>query len=302
VTFSRGLLAAGIAVCSWSCAPSAGPAALPESDWALDAVGAPSAWSISRGEGVAVAIVDSGVDDGRLPGLQSRDLGHFAFDGQADTRSVLDPVGHGTAVASIALGSGDPGVDGVAPAARFLSIAVTSSGVGSSASTLAPAIRLAVKRGARVINLSLGSFAGDPDAAAAIADATRAHVVVVAAAGDTGSSKALFPAILDGVIGVQALERDGRTGPRANPVGSNGIGAPGRMVPAVVESSRAGTDSGSSMAAAIVSGAVALLVSCLSSAGRAATEGSILRALVESARGHKFFQIPRAMGLLGCRA
>jgi thermitase len=249
---------------------------------------------------VVVAIIDSGIDDRRMPLLRTRDLGHYAFDGRTDDRSLPDPVGHGTAVASIAVGSGDFGVQGVAPEARFVSIAVTSTGIGSSASSLAPAIRLAVKHGAQVINLSLGSFAPDSDTSAAIEEAARLNVVVVAAAGDTASSQPLFPATLDNVIAVQALDNHGRIGPRANPVGSNGVGAPGSTIPAVVDTSYAGLDSGSSMAAAVVSGAVAVLISCVRSSGRVATEASLLRALIDSAHSRTFFQLRTAMRLLAC--
>jgi len=304
VILKTALVALAFAACSWSCATGAGPVA-PVSDWALASVGAPAAWSVSRGEGVVIAVIDSGIDDTSLPSLHRNDAGRFLWTGSPDNRVEADPVGHGTAVASIIAEDGDLGVTGVAPAAHVISIAVTNEGVGGSASSLAPAIMLAARLGATVINLSLGSFADDRATAAAVGSVVARGVIVVAAGGDTASGDSLFPARLPDVIAVQAIGKDGNVGPRANQIGPNGIQAPGKAVPAIVlqPQSRiptAGLDSGSSMAAAIVSGSVALLVSCLRSHDRPVTEKSILGALTASTGGGAFFQLRRAMIDLGC--
>lgn len=287
----------------WSCT-NAGPAG-PSHDWALDAIGAGLAWSISRGDGVTVAVIDSGLDDTALPALRGNDAGKYTWTGMPDRRTIPDPVGHGTTMAGLVAEAGDLGSMGVAPGAKVISITVTSDGVGSNASDLGPAILLAVGLGAQVINLSLGSFADDPTAVQAIAVAVEKGVIVVAAAGDTASSKALFPARLADVIAVQAVDQNGRPGPRANPIGANGVSAPGRAVPVILldPQSRApvaGVDSGSSIAAAIVSGSIALLVSCLRSHGRHVLGSSVFTALTASANRHGFFQLREAMTALGC--
>jgi subtilisin family serine protease len=293
-----------VLILGWSCTQGAGPVT-PVTDWALAAVGGPAAWALSRGQGVTVAVIDSGVDDRQLPSLRQRDTGQYGWTGSVVDRNNPDSVGHGTAVASVIAESGDLGLVGVAPAVRILSIQVTTEGVGGDAADLAPAIRLAVQHGAAVINLSLGSFGPDGETAAAIAWADARNVIVVAAAGDTASPASLFPASLANVIAVRALDHDGNPGPRANPVGINGIDAPGINVPTITlndigRAPSVGVATGSSIAAAIVTGSVALLVSCSQRHNHVIGRGAALAALRESASGRYFFQLPQAMRWAGC--
>jgi subtilisin family serine protease len=302
---SRGLASIGLAlILGWSCTQGAGPVT-PVTDWALAAIGGPAAWAQSRGQGVTVAVIDSGVDDRRLPSMRQRDTGQYTWTGSGVDRNKPDSVGHGTAVASVIAESGDIGFFGVAPAVRILSIQVTTEGVGGDAADLAGAIRLAVLHGAAVINLSLGSFGPDAATTAAIAWADAKNVIIVAAAGDTASPAPLFPASLNNVIAVRAVDHDGNPGPRANPVGINGIGAPGINVPTITlndigRTPWVGVATGSSIAAAIVTGSVALLVSCSWARNHMIGRVAALAALRESAGGQYFFKLPQAMRLAGC--
>jgi subtilisin family serine protease len=251
---------------------------------------------MTEGEGEVIAILDTGLSDTTLPGLRKREVG---------PRPQPDTSGHGTAVTTLAAGSGDLGVWGVAPKARVLSISVVDGSDRISAQAVIAGIQTAVLEGASVINLSFGQVADDPQIKAAIDSAVGHGVVVVAAGGDTTSPAPLFPADLTSeAIAVRALAENGAPPPSGNLVGSNGIGAPGENLPAVRVQNGALVEAksdGSSMATAVVTGSVALLAACVHrKPGAVLSEQMVVRALHASADQTPFFNLGVALHQLGC--
>ncbi len=173
-----------------------------EQQWGLEQIGAPEAWEANRGEGVVVAIVDTGVDLAH-PDLAPRLLRDG--DGRVVGRDEVDPGstphdenGHGTLVAGVAAAAHDAGlhgngIAGVAPRARIMPVRVLDEDGMGSMSNLDAGIRWAVDNGAEVINLSLESavplpgevVATGPDEA--VNYAWERGVPVVAAAGNSGT-------------------------------------------------------------------------------------------------------------------
>jgi subtilisin family serine protease len=146
-------------------------------------------WQRSRGAGVTVAIVDTGVDPSS-PDLAPNLLpGWNYYDGTAD---VSDRAGHGTLIASIiAAPAGNGGYVGIAPEARILPIKVMGgdSGTDWSGRAVVEGVEAAVRRGAKVINLSLGGLNSPiPGIQQALGDARRAGALVVIAAGNDGAN------------------------------------------------------------------------------------------------------------------
>ncbi|MFS8498552.1 MAG: type VII secretion-associated serine protease mycosin, partial [Micromonosporaceae bacterium] len=234
-----------------------------DAQWHLDYLDLATAHQLTRGEGVTVAVIDSGVDATHpdlagnvLPGIDLVDR---------DNDNAWTPEAHGTGVAGViaAHGHGPDGGDGVlgvAPAATILPIRVSPDDDEQPTSHLiSEAIDEAVAAGATVINISLSSGRSELDAAA-VAEARRNDVVVVAAAGNRPDVETVtFPAALPGAVAVGATDRDGThadfsvTGPEL------ALSAPGSDIVTTGLNGEYVVASGTSVAAPMVAGAAALV-------------------------------------------
>jgi serine protease len=228
----------------------------------LAPLGADQAWQYSTGSGVVVAVLDSGVD-AEHPDLAGRVVaGHDFVDGSTDGR--VDPVGHGTTVASQIVGGGDPAI-GLAPEATVLPVRVLDErNRYRSAETVADGVRWAVDHGARVINMSLGGAQVSTVLAEALAYAMANDVVVVACTGNQVNEEyqdVWYPAREPGVVAVAGVTfSDGA--PRPWPASLTG---PETVLtaPAVVTGAQAGGGyrdvQGTSFSSALVTAVAALI-------------------------------------------
>jgi type VII secretion-associated serine protease mycosin len=262
--------------------PLAGPAhgageGIQDRQWGLDAINVRDAWETTRGEGVTVAVLDTGVD-GTHPDLvgsvrEGEDLIGFGA-GRGDPAWAR----HGTAMAGIIAGHGhgpdeSAGVLGVAPGAEILPVRVLleeddparDKARRTRGGAVAEGIRWAVDHGADVINLSLGddsdSAHPDPRQDAAVRYALRKGVVVVASAGNDGKDgdHVSYPAAYPGVIAVTAVDRHGYRADFSTRRWYATVSAPGKDVIIIEPDRRYYEGWGTSAAAAFVSGAVALV-------------------------------------------
>ncbi|MEM6910051.1 MAG: S8 family serine peptidase [Verrucomicrobiota bacterium] len=205
------------------------------------------------GEGVTLALIDSGVAP--HSNFEGVSLQHFNLSASPSVEN-----GHGTAVASILVG-GHLGLSGVAPAAHLLSYQVTDAAGVTDTFTLASAIQQAVDAGAQVINLSLGTTGNSQLLRDAVAYAASQGAVLVAAAGNNGSDQALYPAALDGVVGVGAIDARGELAYFSNTGETVDLVAPGYQVHAAWPQERFLPFSGTSSSTPFVSGAIAATLS-----------------------------------------
>ncbi|WSB50848.1 type VII secretion-associated serine protease mycosin [Streptomyces cellulosae] len=269
-----GLLAAALVLVP---ATTAHADTIRDRQWALDALHADQVWPTTRGAGITVAVLDTGVEadhpdlDGNV--LEGKDLvGFGAREGdEAWAR-------HGTAMAGIIAGHGHgpgngDGVLGVAPEAKILPVRVIledkdparAKARSTRGSALAEGIRWAADHGADVINLSLGddSASAHPEEGEdeAIQYALRKGVVVVASAGNGGEKgdRISYPAAYPGVIAATAVDRYGTRAPFSTRRWYATVSAPGVDVIIADPDHRYYEGWGTSAAAAFVSGAVALL-------------------------------------------
>jgi serine protease len=188
--------------------------------WNLRMIHMPEAWEISRGKGVTVAVIDTGIayeDRGEF--VQVPDLAGARFvegyDFVHDTTHPNDDNGHGTHVAGTVAQrtNNGVGVAGVAFEARLMPLKVLDrSGIGNSAD-IADAIRWAVDHGAKVLNLSLGGGGYSAVMERAVAYARSKGAVVVCAAGNTGQGQVSYPAAYAGAVAVGAVAPDGQLAP-----------------------------------------------------------------------------------------
>ena len=286
VTYA-GLLAAALTVVAAAPAQAtpdnarqAGPSAAQSDEWWFSSWDIRSkVWPLSRGAGVTIGLVDSGVQ-ANLPDLRGavvpggNTIG-IDSNGQGDGQA---PTGHGTGLAALIAGQGrDGGILGIAPAAKILPVLVSvgegvgnhseSSGWGTgSTQEVGAGIRMAVNDGAQIVNLSLAGQAPsasscEPVIQDAVAYALQHNVVVVASAGNfnTIGNQPEEPASCAGVLAVGAVNPNLQAWPDSERQPYVAVSAPGGQVAFLTAVGTTIIDSGTSEAAAFVSGAAALI-------------------------------------------
>ena len=239
--------------------------------WGLDNINAPEVWAGSgnfsgvTGEGVTVAVIDTGVD-----------LDHAEFQGRmtagydfVDNDTIADDGnGHGTHVAGTIAGDDNDGfgISGVAPDALIMPIRVLDNNGDGYTSDIIKGITWAVDNGADVVNLSLGGGGYSQAMADAIEYASNQGTVVVMAAGNSGGNSPNYPAAhaVDHGIAVGAVDQNRNIANFSNLAGNTTLDyvtAPGVSIYSSVPNGQYGTFSGTSMAAPHVAGVAALLKS-----------------------------------------
>lgn len=248
------------------CAAGASPAyaaAVPRS-WEADALGLSSAHRISQGEGVTVAVLDSGVQADH-PALRGKvTTGPDYLEDGAGPGSPLWG-GHGTAMASDVLKA--------APKAKILSVRVIDDskeekpGKPGQKSPVARGVEYAIAHGADVISMSLGggssAFDYDTDDTAALGKAASKGIPALAAAGNEGDmfNEAGFPAGYPSVLTVAATQQGGTRAPFSTVRTYNTLAAPGVGIQSAKKGGGTKPVNGTSPATALASGVVATMLS-----------------------------------------
>lgn len=248
--------------------------------WALDYLNANQDWQISKGSGVTVAVIDTGV--ATVPDLAGKVTSGADFSSGASSagngETDTDSGGHGTGMAVLIAGNGTA-VEGLAPSASILPVRVMTGAGGFTDASLSAGIQYAIKQHAGVINLSLGAIEAGSETASAITEALAANIVVVAASGNETSSSVDFPGAVPGVIAVGAIDRSGQIWSQSNTGPQVALAAPGVNIYRDNNFGQQGTSNGTSEATAYVSAAAALI----RSAHPDWTAGQVIRDLINTA-------------------
>ena len=229
--------------------------------WGIFAIGADRVWTTTTGQGVIVAVVDSG--SGPHPDLAENLLTGHSFFGSVESLdgSDIDASGHGSHVAGIIAAAANNGIggSGVAPRAKILPIQVLDQAGQGDARDVAAGVRYAADNGAKVINLSLGGTTESSSLTQAITYANDKGVLVVAAAGNGGAiDKPKWPASLDLTLAVTAVDQSNSATAFDQRGDYIDIAAPGSNIVSTAKGDYVSL-SGTSMAAGFVAGAAALL-------------------------------------------
>jgi subtilisin family serine protease len=247
--------------------------------WGATKVAAPRAWDTARGSSsVVVAVLDTGVD------FNHYDLRAASVPGYDFVNADSDPSddhGHGTAAAGVAAArtNNGAGVAGVCWTCSLMSVKVLDANGSGSTSTIARGIVWAADRGVRIINLSLGGPSSTQTLADAVAYAASKGVILVAAAGNNGTSTPFFPAAYPEVVAVAATDGSDRRYSWSNYGSWVQVAAPGCNL-APVRGGGYGSFCGTSSATPIVAGLAGLALSARVGATRGAVETAIKSASV----------------------
>ncbi|PAZ13046.1 serine protease [Streptomyces sp. SA15] len=234
--------------------------ALRESEWALTALKAEQAWEITRGEGVTVAVIGTGVDASH-PDLTGRIAKSTDVDG---TRDEGNAAIQGTHAAGVITGTGrnyaGDGLFGLAPEARILPFKVYRDNTALTAAT-ARSIMDAVRQGAKVINVTVGFTRPLAALKTAVEFAADRDALIVAGAGDTGrtGNAKTYPAAYPGVLSVTAIDKKGALWPDSHHGDDVDLAAPGVDILTTARNRDYWTGSGTGFAASWVAASAALL-------------------------------------------
>ncbi|MCF8543177.1 MAG: S8 family serine peptidase [Candidatus Nanopelagicales bacterium] len=249
--------------------------------WGMSRLRAESTWSIATGEGVDVAVIDTGV--GYHPDLDDQVSSSVDIIGRGNGRS--DGHGHGTHVAGTiaAEANNGVGVTGLAPNARIMAVKVLSDEGAGSAGDVAKGIIWAADNGAEVINMSLGGESKSSAMETAVRYAIERSVVVVAAAGNSGQwgSPLSYPASYEGVLAVGATQSDDAKASFSTANSSVDIAAPGAKILSTLPSGGYASWNGTSMATPHVAAAAALVLERARQLGRSVAVDEILTSTAE---------------------
>jgi thermitase len=217
--------------------------------WGVSKIEAPQAWEITRGDpSIVVAVLDTGINKDN-PDLAERVVAEVNF---SDSPTSDDLYGHGTHMAGT--------IASIAPDCRLMNVKVADDTGKCQPSVVAKGIVWAVKHGAKIINMSL-AMTSSPDLEEAVNYAWNQGAMVIAAAGNKGTSEPSYPAYYDDCLAVAGTDENGSLALLSSYGDWVDVAAPGFNIYSELPHNQYGYKTGTSAAAAHVSGVAALVFS-----------------------------------------
>jgi len=249
-------------------------------DWGVSLVQAPQLWATTKGQGVKVAILDTGIDT-LHPDLKDNIKGMKNFT-SSNVNDVTDRQGHGSHVAGIiAAVDNSVGIVGVAPQADLYIAKVLGDDGQGQIAPIMKAIDWAIEQDVDIISMSLGT-AEDPGNGLhnAIKRAHEAGIIIVAASGNENTHCG-WPAAYDEVIAVGAVDQTFGRASFSNFGPELDIAAPGVDIFSTYMNQQYAKLSGTSMATPMVAGVIALVIAFTRQMGLEPTPDKIIQMIDE---------------------
>jgi subtilisin len=231
-----------------------------EIPWGIKRVNAPAAWDITRGQGVKVAVIDTGIDYNH-PDLKANIAGGWNAINKEKPNEFLDDNGHGSHVAgTIAAIDDDKGVVGIAPKVSLYGVKVLDADGSGTFDEVIAGMQWAVDNKMQVANMSLGAYVGNESLKAAVQAMANNGVVLVASAGNSGRSVG-YPAAYPGALAIAASNSGDKVASFSSRGPEVAFIAPGVSVKSTYMGGGYDSFSGTSMAAPHVAGLSAFVIS-----------------------------------------
>ncbi|MFE9179580.1 S8 family serine peptidase [Streptomyces sp. NPDC007126] len=283
-----GAVASALIAVGVSFAPGATAADVQSEQWYLGPMQAEKMWKTSTGEGIKVAVIDTGVNP-NTPSLKGQVLAD-EVPKQVAYGATDDYQGHGTTMAELIAGTGeDGGIQGLAPGAKIVPFRVPLAGMLSAKDEkLAPSPEEAIKAVAdsdvRIISMSIGSPAYEPEFEAAVKYAASKGKILIASVGNEGRDAGYieYPAAYPYVLGVSSIDQRSHISDFGQSGNYVDLVAPGEDLPGYCDrdfSKYCHNLVGTSLSTAITSAAAALIWS----AHPDWTANQVTRALIDTA-------------------
>lgn len=233
-------------------------AAKPFIPWGIRRIQAPLAWKRSAGNKIRIGIIDTGIDYNH-PDLQSSIGGGINLINRH--LHPADDNGHGTHISGTIAASARYGMTGVAPYATIYPVKAFDHNGSSYVTDIVRGIEWCVRNRMHIINMSFGMKTRSPALEAAVRNATRDGVIIVASAGNEGKKGSVdYPARFKQTIAVGATTRHNHIAPFSNKGSEIDIYAPGERITSTWLNGKYQELSGTSMATSHVSGVIALIL------------------------------------------
>jgi len=249
--------------------------------WAMSKIQATEAWDVTQGStAIDIAILDTGIDQDHVD-LAAKIVANMNF---TSSGTVDDNYGHGTHVAGIAAAStnNSNGVAGIGFDSSLMNGKVLGDNGSGYYSWVASGVIWATDNGAEVINMSLGGTYYSSTLQSAIDYAWDNGVVVVAAAGNNGSSTQFYPAACTNCIAVAATSSSDSMASWSNYGDWVDVAAPGVSIYSTTINNNYGYKSGTSMASPHVAGLAALVFTTEADANGNGYRNDEVRSAIES--------------------
>ncbi|MFI5482429.1 S8 family serine peptidase [Streptomyces rubiginosohelvolus] len=235
--------------------------------WYLASMQAEDMWKVTTGEGVKVAVVDTGVNPS-TPSLRGQVLKGVDVTG-APGDETDDYHGHGTTMAELIAGTGNGGgLKGLAPGVEIIPVRMSDADFMAKRNTvigdMKKAIRAAADSDARIINVSMADDFSNRETHEAVKYAESKGKLVIAGVGNEGHREnwRQYPAAYPEVVGVASADRAGKVSYYSQHAGTVDVASPGSDIPSWCDNSfksYCDGDGGTSAATAVTSASAALV-------------------------------------------